>query len=289
MDYKDRDGNLVKNTTNQDKFLDFVYSHAVTRFGMKLLSAPIVSKAAGAFLDTWPSTFMISSFVRKNNIRMSDYEHRKFRSYNDFFTRKIRPGKRPIDRAPEHLIAPCDAYVTAYPIELNTRLHIKNSVYSVESILQDKELATKFSGGYCVILRLAVDNYHRYCYVDNAAKGRNHFIQGTLSTVNPAILDHIKIYKENSRSYCLLKTENFGPVIQMEVGALMVGKICNYHREAMVKRGQEKGKFEFGGSTVVLFIQRDRVVLDEDILKNTSEQIETKVRMGEKIGEAMFV
>lgn len=288
MDYKDRSGNLTKVDTTQDKFLDFAYSNLFGRALMRFLSMPWISKVAGGLLNTWPSTFFIDSFVKKNHIRMSDYERRKYRSYNDFFTRKIRPGKRPIDRNPGHLIAPCDGKVTVYSIDLRTRIKIKHSTYTIGSLLQDDKLAARYTGGYCIVLRLTVDNYHRYCYVDDAVKRRNRFIPGVLHTVNPAVLEHIKIYKENSRSYCVLNTQNFGPVIQMEVGALMVGKIHNYHREAIVRRGQEKGRFEFGGSTVVLLLQRDQVAIDEDILKNSSEGIETLVSMGESIGKAMF-
>lgn len=139
------------------------------------------------------------------------------------------------------------------------------------------------------MLRLTVDNYHRYCYIDHAVKGRNHVIRGVLHTVNPAVLEHIRIYKENTRAWCAMETRNFGKVVQMEVGAMMVGKINNYHREAVVKRGQEKGRFEYGGSTVVLLVKRDEIAVDHDILKNSADGIETKVRMGERIGKAMFL
>lgn len=288
MDYKDRKGKLIHSSTSQDRYLEFIYSHTAGRAVMKLLAAPFVSKIVGQFLDTWPSTFLISSFVRKNHIRMSDYKRRKYRSYNEFFTRKIKPEKRPIDREPSHLISPCDGHATAYPIDLHTKICIKHTRYTISSMLQNEALAAEYAGGYAVIIRLTVDNYHRYCYVDNAIKGRNHFISGTLHTVNPAVLEHIRIYKENSRAYCCMDTENFGKVIQMEVGAMLVGKINNFHREAIVRRGQEKGCFEFGGSTIVLLLRRDEVALDEDILKNTSEGVETLVKMGESIGRAMF-
>lgn len=288
MKYRDREGNEVSNNTNQDKLLDLLYSNAIGRLGLRALSAPCISRLGGAILNTWPSTFLIDPFVKKNQIKMSDYIPMRYRSYNEFFTRKIRADKRPIDRNPSSLITPSDGKVSAYQIELDKKFKIKNSYYTVESLLQNRELANDFAGGTIVIIRLSVDNYHRYCYVDDANKERNHFIHGKLYTVNPVILDHVNIYKENSRSYCELDTKNFGKVIQMEVGALMVGKINNYHKTAVVKRGQEKGKFEFGGSTVVLLLQRDQVVIDEDILINSMEGYETIVRMGEKIGTGLY-
>lgn len=288
MDYMDREGNLIQNTTGQDKFLDTVYSNVCGRFVMKLLAVPAVSRAIGCFMDAWPSTFLIGRFIRKNHINMADYERRKYRSFNEFFTRKLKAGKRPVDMEPSHLIAPCDGMVTVYPIDLHTKIAIKHSYYTVASMLRNEQLAAEYVGGCCVVVRLAVDNYHRYAYVDTAAKGRNHFIPGVLHTVNPAVLEHVKIYKENARSYCVLDTKNFGKVIQMEVGAMCVGRIRNYHRKALVRRGQEKGRFEFGGSTVVLLFRRDEVAIDDDILKNSAKGLETKVSLGERIGRAMF-
>ncbi|MDE7297303.1 MAG: phosphatidylserine decarboxylase, partial [Lachnospiraceae bacterium] len=167
MDYRDREGNLVKNKTGQDKFLHFVYSNIPGRAVMKLLALPFVSRVVGRFMDAWPSTFLIGSFIRKNHIRLSDYEKKRYRSFNEFFTRKIRAEKRPIDREPSHLIAPCDSLVTVYPIDLRTKIRIKHSCYTVSSLLQDDLLAAEFVGGYCVVLRMTVEKYHRYCYVDD--------------------------------------------------------------------------------------------------------------------------
>lgn len=70
----------------------------------------------------------------------------------------------------------------------------------------------------------------------------------------------------------------------MEVGALLVGRIVNYHEKKEVKRGEEKGRFEFGGSTVILCLEKDKAVIDGDILSNSAAGIETVVKMGEKIG-----
>lgn len=284
MRYRDRFGNEMSNDTSQDKLLDFLYSNTLGRLGLRALSAPCISRIAGAFLDSYLSCFLIDPFIKKNQIRMKEYVPMKYKSYNEFFTRKIRKEARPIDRIPEHLITPCDGKVSVYPVDLKGKFKIKNSYYTVGSLLKNETLANEFEGGTVVIIRLSVDNYHRYCYVDDGQKDRNNFIPGRLYTVNPVILDHVNIYKENSRAYCELETKNFGKIIQVEVGALMVGKINNYHRVCEVKRGQEKGKFEFGGSTVVLLLQRDKVVIDADLVKNTEEGYETLVKMGERIG-----
>lgn len=137
-----------------------------------------------------------------------------------------------------------------------------------------------------MIIRLTVDDYHHYCYVADGQKSANVILPGVFHTVNPAANDALPIYKENAREYTLLKTEKFGTVLMMEVGAMMVGKITNHERKAaVVKKGQEKGYFEFGGSTVVLLLQHGHVRLDYDLVENSENGYETIVRMGERIGE----
>ena len=138
-----------------------------------------------------------------------------------------------------------------------------------------------------VVVRLTVDDYHRYCYVDDGEKSEQVRIRGVLHTVNPAANDAYPIYKMNAREYCLLRTEHFGTVLMMEVGALMVGRIRNYHQKCRVKRGQEKGRFEFGGSTVVLLLEPGKVEPDRDLLVNSRKGYETIVKMGEQIGRKL--
>ena len=111
-------------------------------------------------------------------------------------------------------------------------------------------------------------------------------IPGVLHTVNPIANDHFPIYKENTREFTLLHTKEFSDILIMEVGALLVGKIVNHHVTSNVNRGQEKGYFQFGGSTVVLLLKAGQAVIDPDILLNSQNEIETVVRYGEKIGTA---
>lgn len=194
---------------------------------------------------------------------------------------------RLVDLNVNHLISPCDSKLSAYKICSRSIFRIKDSHYRIEDLLQNKSLAQQYSGGLCLIFRLEVDDYHRYCYIDDGEKGDNIYINGELHTVNPIALEHYNIYKRNCREYTILHTEHFGDVAQVEVGAMMVGRIANHHREYAFLRGEEKGMFLFGGSTIVLLIEKDRVRLDEDILRNTADGFETVVKYGEKIGTAL--
>ena len=130
-----------------------------------------------------------------------------------------------------------------------------------------------------------VDDYHRYIYPVDAKKSRNVRIPGIFHTVNPIANDHYPIYKENTREYCLLKTERFDTLLMMEVGALLVGKIENRTRgQKIVHRGEEKGNFAFGGSTIIVLTRKGTVLPKMRFVEHTREGIETKVKMGERVG-----
>lgn len=238
-------------------------------------------------MDSGISRLAIKPFLKNSSIDMSQFENRAFRSFNDFFTRQVREGVRPIDREPTHLISPCDCKLTVYPITQDLRVPVKGTEYTMESLLRSEELAERFQGGVFLLLRLTKEDYHRYCYVDEGEKGENVRIDGVFHTVNPAAAERFPIYKENTREYTLLDSRNFGQILVMEVGATMVGRILNYHGACSVNRGEEKGRFEFGGSTVILCLQKDRVTVDADLIDNTRQGIETVVRMGERIGVAV--
>lgn len=215
---------------------------------------------------------------------MSQFEDVKYKSYNEFFSRKIREGARTIDMEATHFISPADSKLTVLPITENARFTLKHTDYSVSSLLKNGDLAREYHDGYAFIFRLTVDDYHRYCYVDDGTKEENIHIPGKFHTVNPIANDYYPIYKENTREYSILHSNHFGDIVMMEVGALLVGKIVNLHEKAEVKRGQEKGYFQFGGSTVVLLTKANMVNVDIDILENSKDGIETIVKFGEKIG-----
>ncbi len=296
MKYAERNGKRYEEINRQDQFLEKLYTTQWGRILLKPLTCRTVSIIGGKLLSTSLSRLAIHPFVKMNHIALEDYKKTAYRSYNDFFTRQIKPEKRPFCKDPNAFISPCDGKVSAYPISQHTNFKVKHTWYSVRTLLRNPKLAAKYKGGICLVFRLTVDDYHRYCYVDDGHKGKNHVIPGRFHTVNPIANDFVPVFKENSRVYTTLYTEHFGPVVQVEVGALMVGKIhnyrgeCdNYRGECDIKKGEEKGRFEFGGSTIILFIQKDRVKLDPQLFENTLDGYETKIKMGETIGWAKHI
>lgn len=286
MKYIDRKGNITIEENRQDKFLRHLYTDWGGKLCLKILIRPFVSRLGGFVLKSRFSARFVPGFAERNKIDMTDYEEKKYRSYNDFFIRKIKPGARPIAKSENALISPCDGKLSVHRITRDSRFYIKDTEYTVEQLLRSKSLAKRYDNGYAVVIRLTVDNYHRYCYVAEGVKSSNVSLAGCLHTVNPVANELHPIYKENAREYTLLQTTKFGTIVMMEVGAMMVGKIRNHHKgPRKVEKGEEKGYFEFGGSTVVLLLQHGKVRLDYDLVENTENGYETIVRMGERIGE----
>lgn len=265
--------------------LRFLYRTAFGRLLLRPMIARGVSKFCGRLMDSKLSRPLIKRFVKKNGIDLSQFESDNFQCFNDCFCRKIKDGLRPIDPDESALITPCDGLLSAYRIEDDTVLPVKQSAYTVKSLLQNDELAKRYRGGTCLVFRLCVTHYHRYCYPASGEKGENIFLPGKLHTVRPIALEARSVFVENCREYTVIETERFGSVLQMEVGALLVGKIDNLHGAKTVTRGEEKGKFLYGGSTIILLLEKDRVSIPEQIFKNTQSSLETPVLMGERISE----
>ena len=284
MDYIDLQGKKVSNITNQDKLLSFLYTNIFGRMLLKPLIQPQVSKLAGRYLSSAHSKWLISKFIERNEINMDIYEECDYSSFNDFFTRKIKPDCRPVPEDLDVLISPCDCLATVYPIQENTTFSIKNTEYTLRSLLRSPRLAKRFRGGYAYVLRLTVEDYHRYLYSVSGKQSKNYHIDGTFHTVNPIANDYLPIYKENTREYTVIRSKEFGDVLQMEVGALLVGKISNHKQSTVVTRGEEKGFFEYGGSTIVVLTQQGRVTPRSDLLTNSKNGYETKVLQAHPLG-----
>lgn len=195
---------------------------------------------------------------------------------------------RPFDYSQEALCSPCDARLTAYELTPDAAFTVKNVVYTLPALLRDKRLAASFSGGTALVFRLCVDDYHRYCWFDDGEPSPPVRIPGVLHTVRPVATERVPVFCENSREYSVFRTSSFGTAVQMEVGALMVGKITNHPVRGPVRRGEEKGYFEFGGSTIIVLLKPGAAVLRGDISAASARGEETRVLLGQRIGTALF-
>lgn len=282
--YKDRQGNVFRHDATPDKTIRFLYRTVPGRWILERMIDPDRQEKFRRMANAKWSSILVNPFAKKYHIDFKEYVPSKYRSYNAFFTRRIKPECRPIEEDDNLLACPCDGRLTAYRISDRLVMSIKNTEYSVKSLLRNRELAEEFADGWCLVIRLTIEDYHRYCYPDDGYKSDDMFIPGLLHTVSPIVLEHANVYAENQRVYTVIDTEHFGRIIQMEIGALAVGRIVNHDDEGEICRGDEKGYFEFGGSTVVLLLKSDAFTPDSDIIDNTKEGYETIVKMGERIG-----
>ena len=196
---KDRQGQVVRELEGQNQLLKKLYSTSIGRCALKILVSPFITHLGGFYMSSPLSKTSISSFIKNNSIDMRQYEEKKYKSYNDFFTRRIKEGKRPFDKSDSILMAPADSKLTYYPINEETILEIKDTKYQLKDLLQDQQLANEYDGGVCLVFRLAVDDYHRYSYVDDGQIVGHKKIKGIFHTVNPIANDYYPIYKMNSR------------------------------------------------------------------------------------------
>lgn len=267
--------------------LKFLYKTIPGRASLKVVTRPTVAKLYGKYNNSKFSKRKIKKFILKHSIDMTEYSNKNFNSFNDFFAREIKDGKREFSTNSMDFFSCADSKLSIYKISPELTLNIKNSTYDISELIQDKEIAKEFQNGLCIIYRLCVNDYHRYLFIDDGKIISNKKIKGVLHTVCPISFEKYKVFTQNAREVSVLETKHFGKIINIEVGALLVGKIKN-HKLTKFKRGQEKGYFEFGGSTIIHLIQKDTVKIDDEILKYTNQNIEVQVKQGTTIGKRIL-
>ncbi len=261
--------------------LRFLYNTVIGRCVLKLLIRPTISKIIGKYMSSSLSKGRVKKFIKSGNIDMSEFSEQEFKSFNAFFTRKRENLK--IEERKNLLISPCDAFLSVYKIKADKTFNIKNSTYSIEQLLDDKEMAERYTDGICFIFRLTPQHYHRYCYSCSGEAVSNKIIKGKLHCVRPIAYTQYPVFAQNSRELVCIDTESFGTVTQMEVGALLVGKIKNHDNSQYAHQGIEKGYFEFGGSTIIVLTEKKDFCIDENFLSIIDTEQEIDICIGDTI------
>lgn len=268
--------------------LCFLYKTVFGRMVLKFLVQPGVSHITGKFLSSSLSRWLVPYYIWKHKIDMDDIEipPKGFSSFNDFFIRNRRIECCDLTRG--HLISPCDGLLTHIRIKKDFVFEIKNTRFYLEDLLEDHKLAKAFQNGAALIFRLSAADYHRYCYMANGRIRYFKKIQGKLHCVRPIALRTVPVFVQNSREYQVIETEQFGTMIQMEIGALLVGKIKNYRQpldQGDVRAGEEKGYFEFGGSTILVLLKENAIYFNEKLYERQNSDGEIPVDMGECVAK----
>ena len=265
-----------------DALLEKFYGGRLS-FLRPILTHPLTSEIL-TIRDRLPSRASqqkVAHFIHTYQIDSDELVEKEFKSFSKFFTRSIKPSQRPRAQVPA-AYAVADAKLLVQDLSVDVHLTIKNQTYDLASLLQDEETAALFKGGTACIYRLGLEDIHHYLVAEAGTVEKSKKISGKLHTVREIAQSQHKIFKENKRTWTLLET-TLGPVLQMEVGALLVGKIINKD-QARFDRGQEKGYFTLGGSTILVLYPQGVLAVDDDIAEQSAQGIETQVKMGERIG-----
>ncbi|MDE6432313.1 MAG: archaetidylserine decarboxylase, partial [Opitutales bacterium] len=227
-------------------------------------------------------------FIKKYGIKEESLEKKidDFSSFNDFFTRKLKPSARPISPRSNSIIAPSDGRVLVYnSISDTTPFFVKGEKLSISKLTRNPKFVKIFKNAGLAIIRLAPIDCHRFCFPIDCEPQMTYLINGSYLSVNPiAMKGSLKTFLENKRMSTLLCTKTCGNILMVEIGGTCVGSIKQtFSPFKKALKGQEKGYFEFGGSTVLLLFEHEKVKFADDILENTMNGIETYVLMGDSI------
>jgi phosphatidylserine decarboxylase len=272
------------------KFINYIYTTTLGKTLLEILfKKKLLTTLYGVYCDLPLSKRGVQKFAEGFNMDMSEYEKdiKDYSSFNDFFYRKLKSNSRQISTDKNILISPCDSKLLVIDsIDENTSFKVKGFTYDLKELLQNARLAANYKNGSCLIFRLCPTDYHRFHFIDNGVCSSSKHISGHYYSVNPVALENVsKVFCENKREYSTFHSENFNDVIYMEVGATFVGSIIQtYEGNKPIYKGDEKGYFKFGGSTVILLFKENTIKLDDDLISNSKSDIETLVKFGEKIG-----
>jgi phosphatidylserine decarboxylase len=278
-----------------DKFIKFLYTSVAGQKIGTLFTNKYFSKTYGAFQDLPSSSRKVRPFIEKFNINIADYEpgtrpaldpRDSYRTFNEFFIRRFKLGKRSFVTDPHCMPAFAEARYVGFDAINDEKFYpVKGNYLKAKDLIGNDQVSKIFEGGPLLIARLCPVDYHRYHYPDSG-KVLDHFrVPGAYDSVNPFALRYKnQIFIKNERYVSILQTENFGRLAYIEVGAICVGKIVQSHRwNKPFMRGEEKGYFLFGGSTVVLLGEKGAWKPSSDISSNTANGIETYLHLGAEV------
>ncbi|TIH13399.1 phosphatidylserine decarboxylase [Marinifilum sp. JC120] len=292
IEYIDRkSGELCKEIVPGEHWLKWLYHNPLGKLALHgVVKRKFISQWYGNKMDSPASKNKIPEFVKDLKIDMNEATRpmEEYDSFNDFFIRQLKPEVRPINRSPETIVSPADGKIIAFEkINGLDSFFVKGQQFSLDKFLQNSMLSKKYEEGTLLIIRLAPVDYHRFHFPAEGNISASSPIKGDYFSVSPyAVKNMLRVYWENKREYSILKTAGAGDILLCEVGATMVGSIIqSYTPDSEVKKGQEKGWFKFGGSTVIMLLEKDKAQIDTDIIKNTKNGFETSIKIGEPIAK----
>lgn len=271
--------------------LDFLYepkriNRLIADFTAK---SSLFSKLVGCYQNLKCTKKDIPAFIEKFQVKAEEFEKTvdEFSSFNDFFTRKLKKDARPIVSGEMRAIIPADGRFLFYQdVETCDGFIVKGKKFSLATLLKNEKLAKGYSKGSMAIARLCPSDYHRFHFPVSCQPGIPKLINGPLYSVNPvAIKQNVNLLSENKRVITELKTDHFGTILFIEIGATSVGTIRQtYTPGHHYEKGEEKGFFSFGGSSIILLFEPGQIEFDADLLAASAQHTEILCLMGQSMG-----
>ena len=276
-----------------DAYLRWIYG---TTLGRITLAAAVkrawFSRWYGRRMDRPASRQKIQPFIKEFGLDPAEFIRKpeEFESFNAFFYRELKREARPIDADPGTVVFPADGRHLCVPdLSRCDGLFVKGEMFDLATLLGDANLAKEYANGCLLLSRLCPTDYHRFHVPVGGRIGPARLLNGPLYSVNPiALCRNIRILATNKRTLSVLETDSVGKVLLLEVGATCVGGIHQtYKEDAAVAKGDEKGYFSFGGSSVIVIFEPGRVQFDEDLAANSAENRELYARVGDRMGRVL--
>ncbi|MFM2220278.1 MAG: hypothetical protein RLZZ553_26 [Verrucomicrobiota bacterium] len=284
--YNGLTGKIETEQVYGESFLRFAYGNPLGKLALHLfIKRPFFSQWYGWRMNQETSRQKIAPFLQQYSLDPSEFQDdvESYRSFNEFFYRKLKPEARPIDADPLTIVFPADGRHLAFAnAEAISSVFVKGQSFDLTELLGSAELASRYEKGALLLSRLCPVDYHRFHFPLAGIPQRAHVINGPLFSVSPiALRQNLSYFWQNKRSITPMATENCGTVLMLEIGATCVGSIHQtYEKGQAIKKGAEKGYFAFGGSSTILLFEPGRIEIDAELLQRSRNCTETYARMG---------
>lgn len=268
--------------------LRWIYGSPLGKLSLHaLVKRHLFSKWYGARMSAPGSASRIAPFIGRYGLDPDEFADppASFRSFNEFFHRKLKPSARPIADAP--IVFPADGRHLGFPdISEIGSFFVKGQTFDLPALLGDQQLAEEYARGSLVLSRLCPVDYHRFHFPAAGIPSETRTIPGPLFSVSPiALAKNLSYLWTNERTLTRLETEGFGTILILEIGATCVGSINQtYIPGKPVAKGAEKGYFAFGGSSTITVFAPGKVKLSSDLLEHSAKQTELYARIGSAMG-----
>ena len=286
-----RTGRVETEQVYGEAFLRWIYGRPLGRAALHtLVKRAGFSQFYGWLMDSERSRDLIAPFIAQYGLDPSDFadDASAFASFNEFFYRRLRAGARPVDPDPDTVVFPADGRHLAVPdAGAMEGFFVKGQTFDLTALLGDPALAERFARGTLILSRLCPVDYHRFHFPVCGVPGTPRLLPGPLFSVSPLALRRRLAYLwENKRVLTEVRTERFGLIVVLEIGATNVGSIVQtFSPDRPVAKGAEKGYFRFGGSSVITLFEPGRVRLSTDLLRESSQHRELYACVGEAMGK----